>query len=420
MQARQQDAAIAIITLGTAATAGFWAFTVTQVVSGDAAAKMVADANSGNPAVQAGVTYLLAKVHARNTGSMAAALNLADFAATGDDGILRRPVSMAVPTPSLQGTVAAGAESEGWIPLAVDNPVTATLWYDSTIISGNWTNAILAMVDGAIIPAFTAGAAPDASIGSDPANPAGVNDAVLAGDWSVTILRTASGQEVYNMSDYRLQALVQALGQSDSSGTEIQTEIQTWLGVYARITNLSDHAAVFSPNAMELSDPSGDPWDNIMALTAPDPDLSREVLPGATREGWAAFQLRPYVTTLDIRVLPSAVADSARYISLDKVGNGGTSGASSKGSTPEASAKVKSDPLNISAGGTVTINDSQVNLRKEPTSGSSIVAELSFGAVLQVTGEPVEADGHRWYPVIVVSTGESGYVVQDYITPEKV
>lgn len=412
MQARQQDAAIAIITPGKAATAGFWAFTVTQVVSGDAAAKMVADANSGNPAVQAGLTYLLAKVHARNTGSQAAALNLADFAATGDDGILRRPVSMAVPTPSLQGTVAAGEEFEGWIPLAVDNPVTATLWYDSTIISGNWTNAILATVDGAKIPAFTVGAAPDASIGSDPANPAGLNDAVLAGDWSVTILRTASGQEVYNMSDYRLQALVQ----SESSGTEIQT----WLGVYARITNLSDHAAVFSPNAMELSDPSGDPWDNIMALTAPDPDLSREVLPGATREGWAAFQLRPYVTTLDIRVLPSAVADSARYISLDKVGNGGTSGASSKGSTPEASAKVISDPLKISAGGTVTVNESQVNLRKEPTSGSSIVAELSSGTVLQVTGEPVEADGHRWYPVIVVSTGESGYVVQDYITPAKV
>jgi len=412
MQARQQDATIAITSLGTTGTAGFWAFTVTQVVSGDAAAKMVADANSGNPAVQAGLTYLLAKVHARNTGSIAAALNLADFASTGDDGILRRPVSMAVPTPSLQGTVAAGAESEGWIPLAVDNPVNATLWYDSTIISGNWTDAIFAMVDGATIPAFSVGAAPDASLGSDPANPAGLNDTVLAGDWSVTILRTASGEKVYNLSDYRLQALAQSV----RSGTEIQT----WFGVYARITNLTDRAAVFSPNAMELSDPSGDPWDNIMALTAPDPDLSREVLPGATREGWAAFQLRPYVTTLDIRVLPSAVADSARYISLDKVGNGGTSGASGKGSTPEASAKVTTEPLAISTGGTVTVNDSQVNLRKEPTSGSSIVAELSSGAVLQVTGEPVEADGHRWYPVIVVSTGESGYVVQDYITSEKV
>lgn len=412
MQTRQQNSVVALTNFGTAATAGPWVLTVTQVVSGDEAAQLVVDANAGNPAVPGGLTYLLAKVHALNTGSVSAALNLADFAATGDDGILRRPVSMAVPTPALQGTIAAGAELEGWIPLAVDSPANATLWYDSAIIPGNWTNTVLALVDGARMPTFAAGASPDATIGSDPVNPAGMNELVLAGDWGVTILRTASGQEIYDLSDYRLQAL----GQSDSSGTEIQT----WFGIYAQITNLGGHPAVFSANAFELADPSGEPWDNIMALTAPDPDLGRELLPGATREGWAAFQLKPYVTALYVRVLPSAVADAARYISLERNGSGGgTSDASGNAGTPRASANVESDPLTISTAGTATVNDSQVNLRREPKSGSSIVAELASGTELHVTGDPVEADGYRWYPVTVVATGESGYVVQDYITPAK-
>lgn len=408
MQIRQQNSAITPTNPGATATAGPWAFTVTKVVAGAEAATMVANANSGNPTVPDGLVYVLASVHAKNTGSVAATINLADFAGTGSDGILRRPISMAVPEPALQGTVAAGAELEGWIPLAVNDATGATLWYDSTVLAGNWSNVILALVDGATLPRFTANATADANAGSDPANPAGLNQTVQAGDWAVTVLRTASGQEIYDMSDYRLKAL----GQSDSSGTEIAT----WYGLYARITNLSAHPAVFSPNAMELADTSGEPWDNIMALTAPDPDLSREVMPGATREGWAAFQLRPYVTNFTVRVMPSAVADKPRYVSLDGSGSsGGANTASSGAGTPASS--INSKPLTVATGGSVTVNDSRVNLRREPKAGSGIVAELAKGTALTVTGDPVEADGHRWYPVTVVETGDSGYVVQDYITP---
>lgn len=409
MQIRQQDSAITLTNRGATATAGPWTFTVTKVVAGAEAATMVANANGGNPTVPDGLVYVLASVHAKNTGSVAAEINLADFAGTGSDGILRRPISMAVPDPALQGTVAAGAELEGWIPLAVNDATGATLWYDSTVLAGNWSNVILALVDGAALPRFTAtsNATADANAGNDPANPAGLNQTVQAGDWAVTVLRTASGQEIYDMSDYRLKAL----GQSDSRGTEIAT----WYGVYARVTNLSAHPAVFSPNAMELSDTTGEPWDNIMALTAPDPDLSREVIPGATREGWAAFQLRPYVTNFTVRIMPSAVASKPRYVSLDGSGSSSGSNAASSGSgTPAAS--TGSTPLTVAKGGSVTVNDTRVNLRKEPKAGSSIVAELAKGTTFTVTGDPVEADGYHWYPVTVVETGDSGYVVQDYIT----
>ena len=409
MQTRQQDSAITLTNLGATATAGPWAFTVTKVVAGDEAATMIANANSGNPTVPDGLVYMLASVRAKNTGSVTSAINLADFAATGSDGTLRRPISMAVPEPALQGTVKAGAELEGWLPLAVNDATGATLWYDSVVLAGNWSNIVLALVDGATLPDFATAvyATPDANAGSDPANPAGLNQTVQAGDWAVTVLRTASGQEIYDMSDYRLQALSQS---AESSATEIAT----WYGVYARITNLSAHPAVFSPNAMELADTSGEPWDNIMALTAPDPDLSREVMPGATREGWAAFQLQPYVTNFTVRIMPSAVADKPRYVSLDGSGTSGSSNTASSGSSTPAS--TDTTPLAVKNGGSVTVNDSRVNLRKEPKTGSGIVAELAKGTALTVTGDPVDADGYRWYPVTVVETGDSGYVVQDYIT----
>lgn len=398
MQVRQQDstATTTVTALGETATAGPWALTVTEVVSGDEAASRVAETNSGNPEAPTGLIYLLAHVRAENTGDATAILNLADFAATGTDGILRRAVSMAVPDPALQGTADAGGVLEGWIPLVVDDAAAATLLYDSAVLAGNWANAVLALADGAALPQFSPDAAPDENAGSDPGAPAVLNQAVRAGDWAVTILKTDQGQAIYEMSDYRLRAL------GDSGD-----DVSTWYGVYAHVTNFGAHPAFFSPNALELVDETGEPWNSIMALTAPDPDLSREVLPGASREGWTVFQLRPFVANLMVRVMPSVVADAPRYVTLD--GGAGQTAAPTREST-------EAKPLGVAVGDTVTVNDSPVNLRKEPKADGEIVAELQKGTELAITGEPVEADGYRWYPVTVSESGDAGYVVQDYIT----
>lgn len=391
----------ALTPLGQPATAGPWTITVIEVVSGDAAAKQITDTNAGNAAAPDGVGYLLAHIQATNTSAAPLILNMADFTATGNDGVLRPAASLAGPTPELQGTVAAGASLDGWLPMTVDDPAKATLWFESILLGGDWSSAILGLTDQATIPTFFAAAmAPDVNVGSDPASPAAVGTAVQAGEWSVTVIRTASGQEVYDNSSYGVQAL--------ASGTQeaIDKEIATWLGVYLSVTNTSSRAATFSPNAVMLCDTNGEAWDNVMALSAPAPDVARRLVPGATREGWVAFQLKPYSPGNLARVASSLVADSPRYVSL---------GGSASPATQSASTPTTTTPLNVVAGDSVVTTDDQINLRDQASSSGKIVLELSKGTKLTVTGDPVEADGYTWIPVTVDATGENGFVVSTYL-----
>jgi hypothetical protein len=396
MQTQTTSSLPALTPIGQTATAGPWSLAVVEVVSGDEAANRIASANAGNATAPDGVGYLLAHVQATNTDSTPLVLNMADFTATGNDGVLRPAASLAGPTPELQGTVQPGATLDGWLPMLVDDPSAATLWFESILLGGNWGSAILGLSEGAAIPSFPPAADPDSDAGADPGSPAAVGTAVRAGDWAVTVIRTGSGQEVYDNSDYGLRALAQS--------AQVQsTEIATWLGVYLRVTNLSDRPADFSPNALMLCDTDGEVWDNIMALNAPIPDVARRLVPGATREGWAAFQLKPYSPGTLARVAPSVVADAPRYVSL----SGSATPATAPVGTPTA--------LNVAAGDTVVTTDSQINLRAEPSATGAIVTELGKDTKLTITGDPIEAEGYTWYPVTVVDSGESGFVVSTFL-----
>ncbi|MGC4107594.1 MAG: DUF4352 domain-containing protein [Thermomicrobiales bacterium] len=399
MQTQSQTSLPALTPLGQAATAGPWSLTVIEVAAGSDAAARVAAANAGNAAAPDGVGYLLAHVQATNTGSTPLVLNMADFTATGSDGILRAPASIAGPTPELQATVAAGASVDGWLPLLVDDPAAATLWFESILLGGTWSSAILGLSDQAAIPSFGTPATPDANAGSDPASPASVGTAVLAGDWSVTVIRTGAGQEVYDNSDYGLRALSQ-------SAQVPSDEIATWLGVYLSVTNLSNRPTNFSPNALMLCDTDGEVWDNVMALNAPTPDVARRLAPGATREGWVAFQLKPYSPGTLARIAPSVVADTPKYVSLS-----GSAATTASATTPTGTPAS----LDVVVGDTVVTTDSQINLRAEPSPSGQIVAELTKDTHLTVTGDGVEAGGYLWYPVTVVETGDSGYVVSTFL-----
>ncbi len=71
--------------------------------------------------------------------------------------------------------------------------------------------------------------------------------------------------------------------------------------------------------------------------------------------------------------------------------------------------------MTVAVGDTVTVTETEVNLRAEPTTGGEIVTTLDRGTALVITGEPVTADGYRWYPVEVTETGERGFIVQEFI-----
>jgi hypothetical protein len=61
--------------------------------------------------------------------------------------------------------------------------------------------------------------------------------------------------------------------------------------------------------------------------------------------------------------------------------------------------------------------ESDANLRAGPSLDAEIIATIPLGSELSVTG-PAEVEGDAlWWPVIVVATGEEGYVADELLTP---
>jgi hypothetical protein len=379
--------------LGQPATAGPWELTVTDLQLGDAAFGTIASANAGNDPAPAGTAWALAYVVATNRSDRVAVLNVTDFAATGTDGILRRTPAMVAPEPVAQGSAEPGGTVEGWVPFLVNDTSNVLLWFNSPFLGGNWADAWFALTDGATIPAF--GPVPaDPGAGLSPDAPAPFGGTVRAGDFDVTVLDHISGQAVHDIADFGLRAL------AFSSGTG------SWHAFYVRATNISDRPAFFSWTALRITDRSGEPWDHLLALSAPQPDAAREIMPGATREGWAAIDLMPWATMDLLRIQPSEVADAARYITFS--------------GDPVAAQPTPEPVQDFAPGDVVELTDSPVNLRADASISGEIIAELDGSSTLTITGDKVETDGYTWYPAEVDATGESGFVVANYLAPSVV
>jgi hypothetical protein len=382
----------ALVAPGTTVTAGPWQLTVTDVQLGDTATGTVLATNAGNDELPAGLTWALAYVVATNTSQQTLVINLTDFAGTGTDGILRRPPAMVAPQPSLQGRVEPGSSIEGWVPFQLNDTSNVLLWFNSPFLGGDWADAWFALTDGATVPAFDP-VPQDPGNGLSPDAPASLGSTVRAGDFDVAILDHISGQAVYDIADFGLRAL----------GLDYAS---TWHAFYVRVTNVSNRPAFFSTTALRVTDPTGEPWDHLMALTPPQPDAARELLPGATREGWAAIDLAAWASLDRIRVMPFPAADEARYITL---------------SGDAVAAQPTPEPVqDFGAGDVVELTDTPVNLRTEADVNGEIVAELDGTSTLTISGDKIEADGYTWYPVTVDASGEQGFVVANYLAPSSV
>jgi hypothetical protein len=95
-------------------------------------------------------------------------------------------------------------------------------------------------------------------------------------------------------------------------------------------------------------------------------------------------------------------------------------------STPAATAEAATptpapEPVELKPGDTAEVADDPqslpLNLREEASTDSEIVDELEPGTEVKITGERVEADGHEWYPVEVVDSGDTGFVAAEYLVP---
>ena len=88
--------------------------------------------------------------------------------------------------------------------------------------------------------------------------------------------------------------------------------------------------------------------------------------------------------------------------------------------TPAAAAADPANPcasLPVYPVGAVVATTAELNLREGPSTESAPVVVLPEGTRLQVTGEFQEAGQCDWWPVTVVDTGQSGFVIEQYLEP---
>jgi sortase (surface protein transpeptidase) len=63
-----------------------------------------------------------------------------------------------------------------------------------------------------------------------------------------------------------------------------------------------------------------------------------------------------------------------------------------------------------------TVAGESVNLRATPSTDGDIVATLTAGQAVTITGAPQDADGYTWVPVRL-EDGTQGWVVEEFLTP---
>jgi hypothetical protein len=275
------------VPLGQEAIAGPFRIMVNEVAAGQPAVDRVLAVTDLNAAPRDGFTYVIANLTVRNEGEVPIFVSNDDFGLTGSSGVIHRFLIAQPPEPALMATIDPGATAEGWV--VFETPADESellLVFDSLSLPGAWARQTLELLAGArIAGAATPSAAPN-DAGTSPETPAGLNVPVVTAAWQVELVDVAVGAEVFELVDYRTGAL----------GAEDASNDTPWLALRVRITNIGTggEASFFPPNAFGLADTAGAPLLDFVTLTPPVPDASGEYYPGASREGWVAFELPSY------------------------------------------------------------------------------------------------------------------------------
>lgn len=400
----QDLANLSLQSFGIEFTAGPWKLTLSNLVRGADAAARIAEVTDQNEPPADGIDYLLFEVKATNAGQERLWIDYDDFAVFGSSGIVRRSLELLPPDPVLQAALEPGESTTGWVVGAIDSDDAApVVLFDSRSLTGLWADRIVATVVGATFPASTAQPLPPNDTGSSPESPATANQPIVTADWQVELLQAVFGQDVYDLTDFRTQAL----GSSDPS------LIPQWAAIQVQVTNNRAGSAVahFPATAFSLAYGDGEEILDIARLTPPLPDIAGDYLPGATRVGWAAFERPVDFSGSLVRFQPYRTDTDVRWLTW------GDGSAPENAQEPVAQAEeTPTAPADTFASGTtVTTIESDVNLRADASTSADIIEPLPEGTVLTVIGEPVDADGFTWYPVEDPATGNSGYVAANFL-----
>ena len=261
------DALSQPVAYGAEGTAGPWKLTLLEVHTGDDATKLVTDASGTNAPPPDGMTYVVLKLRAQNTGTTPLEIGNDDFGVASSSGVIRRFQEVVPPDPALAATVAPGASMDGWVVgAAATDDTNLVLVYDSTTISGNYADATLALENGATLAPAGNRAVKLNKIGRSPDDPAGLETQLATRNWVVQLDEVVTGADVVGLfpdSDVRTTAL---LGTNPNAS-------DTWVAFHVTITNnqTGDQPAFLPPTAFTLADGDGNPVPDLSTLSPPIP-----------------------------------------------------------------------------------------------------------------------------------------------------
>ena len=400
----QDLASFTLQQFGTELAAGPWKLTLSQLVRGADAASQLAAVSDQNTPPADGFDYLLFQVNATNAGQEPTWIDYDDFAVMGASGLVHRSLQQMPPDPMLQAAVEPGASTSGWVVGEIESDdQSPVVLFDPRILSGLWADQVVATAAGASFPSTGVQPQDVNDTGSSPTAPATANQPMVTADWVLELQQAVFGQDVYDRTDFRTQAV----GDSDPSF------IPLWAAIEVKVTNNRGGSAVshFPATAFSLAYADGSPVLDVSRLTPPLPDVSGDYLPGATFTGWAAFERPADFSGTLVRFQPFRTDADARYLTW-----GDGSAPANAEAVQVAEEGTPAAPSGTFANGTtVTINESEVNMRAEASTSADIVETLAQDTALTVTGDPVEADGYTWYPVQDPATGNSGFVAANFL-----
>lgn len=400
----QDLASFTLQQFGTELTAGPWKLTLSQLVRGADAAGQIAAASDQNAAPPDGIDYLLFQVNATNAGQARTWLDYDDFAVMGSSGLVHRSLQLMPPDPMLQEAVEPGASTSGWVVGAIESgDRSPVVLFDPRILSGLWSDQVIATAAGGAFPSTGVGPHEVNDTGSDPAVPAVAGDTIVTADWVLELQQAVFGQDVYDRTDFRTQAV----GDSDPAF------IPLWAAIEVAITNNRTGSAVshFPATAFSLSYGDGSEVLDVSRLTPPLPDVSGDYLPGAGFTGWAAFERPEDFSGTLVRFQPFRTDRDVRYLTW---GDGSAPANAEAVDVAEEGTPVAPSQT-FASGDAVTTNESDVNMRAEASTSANVVEVLALDTALTVTGEPVDANGFTWYPVDDPATGASGFVAANFL-----
>lgn len=93
------------------------------------------------------------------------------------------------------------------------------------------------------------------------------------------------------------------------------------------------------------------------------------------------------------------------------------------GNAGVATAAEQAQPTTSAAGGlragaTATVTDDGVNMRSKPSTSGDVVATLSAGTEVTVTGTSDTAEGYTWWP-IETADGNKGWIAGNFLQPKQ-